>query len=271
MNGLEALLGSREVFTTTVLVLLVLARVVPLVVFVPFFAGVTSSTSVRAVVSIAILAAVYPSATAGVGVLGDSVELFLLLLAKEVVIGLSLGVLAAVGFHVLTMAGQLIDQVRGAEATTLDPLAGDVQSPLASFHLLLGVVLFLLVGGHRAFLTAVAGSYQLVPLAELPLAGTGVREGALALAQLFGAAFAGALMLAAPAVVALLAADLIIGLLGRTAPGFASTLTGMPLRAALGLAMALFALTIVFQTFLPELVHLSRLVERVAGQLGAAP
>lgn len=271
VTDLEELFGSDEVVRTVILAILVLARVVPLVLFVPFFAGSSSSTSLRVILSFALLAALFPNATSGVGALGLSLGQVGLLFWKEVVVGLSLGVLTAVGFHTLTMAGQLIDQARGVDSTMLDPLGGDARSPLAALHLLLGVVLFLIIGGHRAFLAAVAGSYELVPLVELPLAAAGMQAGALNLARLFGAAFAGALLLAAPAVLALLLSEVIVGFLGRTAPGFATSLSLVPLRAALGLAMAMLTMFLVYRIYLPELIELSRYVEYAAEHLGATP
>lgn len=239
---------------------LVLSRVSPLIVLTPFLGGPTLSAAVRTVAALAVAAAVFPAA------FDDPLEnidagVFLVLMLKEAVVGTCLGILAAVAFHTLSMAGQLIDQARGATMSQLqNPQTGDEQSPLASLHLQLGIVLFLMVGGHRAFLAAVAGSYEVIPLAELPLSPLGLQAMALLSSRLVGAAIAAALMLAAPAVLAIMMSDLALGLVGRTAPQLGTYFMAMPLRAALGLAMVLLALSFVVDEIIPYLEYVTTIV-----------
>ena len=91
---------------------LVLARLAPVVALAPFFGGPALSAAVRAVVTLALLLAVYPSACPEPLPWPGAGELLLLSL-KELVLGLALGLLTAVAFHTLTMAGQLVDRSRG--------------------------------------------------------------------------------------------------------------------------------------------------------------
>lgn len=248
--------------------LLVLARVSPLIVLTPFLGGPTLSAAVRTVVALAVAAAVLPTAFRE-PLEGIDAGVFVVLMLKEAVVGASLGLLAAVAFHTLSMAGQLIDQARGATMSQLQsPQTGEEQSPLASLHLQLGVVLFLLMGGHRAFLAALAGSYEVIPLAELPLSPSGLREMALLSSRLVGAAIAAALMLAAPAVAAIMMSDLALGLVGRTAPQLGTFFMAMPLRAAVGLAMVLFALSLVIDEIVPYLEQVTRIVRQTTELLG---
>jgi flagellar biosynthesis protein FliR len=268
---MEELIGSQDVQGSLILALLVLARIAPLVILVPFLGGSSLSASVRVVVALALVAVIYPSAVDGAAPVALDLAAVLLLGLKEVVVGVSLGLLAAMGFHLLGMAGQLIDQTRGSVLLLADPMSGESQSPLASLHMQLGVVLFLIIGGHRSFLVALAGSYAVVPLTTLPLSAPGFQAGALNVSWLFGAAFAGALLLAAPAVVALLVTDLVMGVLDRSAPGLGASLAVAPLRATLGLAMVLLALSLFLRDYLQELSAVGALVEQAAGALGASP
>jgi len=249
---------------------LVLARVSPLIVLTPFLGGPTLSAAVRTVAAIAVAAAVFPTAFDG-PIEGVDAGVFVVLMLKEFVVGTGLGLLASIAFHALSMAGQLVDQARGATMSQLqNPQTGDESSPLASLHLQLGVVLFLLVGGHRAFLAAVAGSYEVIPLLELPLSPSGLGAVALLSAQLVGGAIAAALMLAAPAVTAIMMSDLALGLIGRTAPQLGTYFMAMPLRAALGLTMVLLSLSLIVDEVVPMLEYVVSLARHTMTLLHGA-
>jgi flagellar biosynthetic protein FliR len=271
VNELAELARQLELSGVLVAGALVLARVSPLVVLAPFLGGPALPTPVRTVVALAVAAAVLPAALAAPPQQVDA-GLFLLLLLKEATVGTCLGLLAAVAFHVLAMAGELVDLTRGvSQSQVMGFFAGEEQSPLASLQLQLGVVLFVLMGGHRAFLAAVAGSYDAVPLGELPLAASGLREVAMLSARLVGGAIAAALMLAAPAVVAVTATDLAMGLLGRAAPQLGTYFMALPLRAAVGLALALLALSLVAGEIVPALAQVAAVARDTAGALRPAP
>lgn len=268
MGELLELARSLELTGHLVALFLVLARISPLVVLLPFLGGPSLSSVVRTVVAVAIAVAIFPVAAPG-PLDHLSAGFVLLLLLKELLVGTCLGLLGAMAFHTLAMAGQLVDQSRGVTmASVLDPATGAEQSPLASFQLQLGVVLFLLMGGHRAFLAAVAGSYEVIPLDELPLSTAGTRDAALLLARLVGGAIAAALMLAAPAISAIVLTDLALGLLGRTAPQVGTYFMAMPLRAAIGLAMALLSLSVVFDEVTAFLGQAVSVVEHAIQLLG---
>jgi len=271
MSELAELARQLELSGVLVAGVLVLARVSPLVVLVPFLGGPTISASVRTVAALAVALAVLPAAMAAPPPEVDA-GLFLLLMLKEATVGTCLGLLAAVAFHTLAMAGELIDLSRGVSMSQVQGFAtGEEQSPLASLQLQLGVVLFLLMGGHRAFLAAVAGSYEAIPLGELPFATAGAREVALLSARLVGGAIAAALMLAAPAVAAIVVTDLAMGLLGRTAPQLGTYFMALPLRAAVGLALALLAMSLVMGEMAPALARVADVVRDTAEALRAAP
>lgn len=246
MNELLELASRLEITDQVLALFLVLARVSPMVLLLPFLGGSSLSAAVRTVVAGAIAVAILPLAYTG-PLDGLTMGMLLVILLKELLVGTCLGFLGAIAFHTLAMTGELVDQSRGVTmARILDPATGSEASPLASFHLQLAVVLFLLMGGHRAFLAAVAGSYEAIPLAELPVSADGVRAFALLTARLVGSAFAAALMLAAPAISAIVLTDIAFGFLGRAAPQVGTYFMALPLRAAVGLAMVLLSLSLVF-------------------------
>jgi len=122
------------------------------------------------------------------------------------------------------------------------PDQGSRGSALGDLLLLLAVVIFLEMGGAGILATALARSYEAVPLA-VPSPGPASLQSAaflviVASAKLIEAAIG----LAAPAVVALLLADLALGSLGRAVPQMPLYFTGMPAKALLGVGAVLAGL-----------------------------
>jgi flagellar biosynthetic protein FliR len=113
---------------------------------------------------------------------------------------------------------------------------------MGQLTLLLSVLVFLEIGGAGATASALARSYEAVPIAAnvVPAKG-GALVGlvVLASAQILESAVA----LAAPAlVVALLLADLALGVVARMAPQVPVYFVGMPLKSLAGVGVVLLAL-----------------------------
>lgn len=155
--------------------------------------------------------------------------------------------------YALGWAGELLDRWRGspADATSVGP-AGEA-SPLGALHLSAGVVLFVTLGGHRLALAAFATSFVDVPLG-------GGADGALApfalgAMRIVADALTLALAFAAPAAIAFVVLEIVLGLWGRVAPGLSLYLLGMPLRAGLGVALALLGLSVLLPRLGPVIVR----------------
>jgi flagellar biosynthetic protein FliR len=185
---------------------------------------------------------------------------WLLLLGREVAVGATLGFVGSLLFHAAESAGRLIDILRGANlAEVVNPLSDERTSPLGDLTLLLAVVIFLELGGPGHLAVALARSYDAVPLVA-----AGPTRGAAAVAGVVVAASAGvleaALGLAAPALVALLLADLALGAIGRVAPQIPLYFVGMPLKALLGVGAVLLALGALHQALTAGFAGWARLL-----------
>lgn len=160
----------------------------------------------------------------------------------ELAIGLLIGLGSSLVFFAATMAGDFVDSVRGAlTANLLVPQLQVQASPLGDFYLQLFVVLYLLAGGHLFFLSAVLDSYRVFPP-------TGAMPGAALVHGSFLAmtatCFGVMLKVAAPAVVVLLFADVVLGLANRVAPQMEVFFLGLGLKPAAGVlvvALSLYA------------------------------
>jgi flagellar biosynthesis protein FliR len=241
------------------------ARTVPFVWLIPAFGGPNLPARVRLALGLALSALCYPL-IAGRVPSGGAV-LCMLLLLREVGVGLVMGFVAACLFRAVEAAGWLTDVVRGANlADVIAPEQGSRTSPLGDLLLLLAIVIFLEMGGAGILATALARSYEAVPLGAASAGPSSLHAATFLVIVASAKLIEAAIGLAAPALVALLLADLALGALGRAVPQVPLHFVGMPAKALLGVGAILAglatldsALTVGFRGFLGLLERAAQL------------
>jgi len=160
-------------------------------------------------------------------------------LLGELAVGAALGLSLRILFGGISMAGELAAVQMGIGLpAALDPHSLLRLSAVASLLDQLGVVVFLIVGGHHALLAALVQSVSLAPPLSVALTGS-------ALGYLVGlqqAALLLAVRLAAPVSAAMLACLVTLGLLNRMAPQVNVFMVSFALSIGLGLLALLAAL-----------------------------
>lgn len=216
------------------------ARTVPVAWLIPAFGGPTLPAYVRMGLGLALAVLCLPRLVTQVPTGGPI--FWVLLLAREVAVGVTLGFVGALVFRAAEAAGRLTDLLRGAGSSEqTSSLGGGQSSPLGELYLLLAVVVFMEIGGLGHVAEALARSYEAVPTA--PVAGAARLEGATAVVVLASVRLLeAAVALAAPALVAMLLTDIALGIVGRAAPQIPIHFVGMPLKALLGVGVVLVAL-----------------------------
>ncbi|MFP4597414.1 MAG: flagellar biosynthetic protein FliR, partial [Persicimonas sp.] len=175
------------------------------------------------------------------------------LVVKEVVVGLMIGFVAALVFEALRVAGQIIDNARGQTmATSFVPQLKTQASVSADFLYQLGVVVFLLTGGHRLFLAALVKSYVMVPPHTFPNFGEHLGTITFGIVRLTADAIMLGVLLSFPVVAAILLANIMLALINKAAPQINVFFLGMPLKAVLGVAVVLFGMRVLVERFLGE-------------------
>jgi len=133
--------------------------------------------------------------------------------------------------------------VRGSNmAEVISPVSEGRTSPLGDVSLLLAVIIFLELGGVGYVATALARSYEAVPLAPAARGASVLTPAVALIIEASGKILDAALGLAAPAVVSLLLADLALGAIARSAPQVPVYFAAMPLKTLLGVGMLLVGL-----------------------------
>lgn len=247
---------------------LVLARLLPMMALTPIFGGQMIPARFRFGVSMVFTLALLP------GVLPTPLMLvawpfYLLLLAKEFVVGLVLAMFMLVLFQAMAAAGALIDLSRGAaSATLLAPHVGGQQSVLGHFKMQLAIVLFLTLRGHAVLFNALGDSFiTLRPDQMLPAGMMGVHSGsAMVMIELVSDLFVVALRLAAPVLVVVFLLDVCLGLINRVAPQIQVFFLGLTIKGTLGILVVFLALGLMIDVMRNEfIVYLDLLQRQLAG------
>ncbi|MGD9141182.1 MAG: flagellar biosynthetic protein FliR [bacterium] len=157
---------------------------------------------------------------------------FFVLAGREVMLGILMGMVCSIFIHGVEFGGHLVGLQMGFAASTLfDPVSRNQSAVLGRFQAMLALVLFLIMNGHHAMFQSLALSYKTVPLS---LSGFGADAGKQLIA-LGGTVFTVAVRMAIPALVALLLAQIGVGLLAKTMPQMNVFVIGFPVKIALGL------------------------------------
>ncbi len=130
----------------------------------------------------------------------------------ELIVGLAIGLVGILIFWGLLIAGQLLEiYISGGSAmrTTTQPIG-----PLTHLYYLLGLVIFIGIGGHRWLLQQLYASFSVLP------AGTTLSAAILttSITTAAGQMFLIGLVIAAPAITALFLADVALATVARSVP-----------------------------------------------------
>ena len=223
-------------------IVLALPRLLAAFLVLPYFAGSAVSGVVRNGLVLVLAAFIAPAVpVADLPGAGP----WLLIVGKESLIGLLLGLGFGVFFWALQCAGGLIDFQSGtANAAFFDPVAGHEIGPTGDLLFRLAVTLFVSAGGLLGLVGALFESYRLWPVTSyFPDAGAvlqafAVREGDAILAWI--------MKLAAPVVFVLVLVDLGVGLVGRAAPQLNVFVVAQPLKGLLAILVLALVLHIVY-------------------------
>ena len=159
---------------------------------------------------------------------------------KELFIGAILAILVSIPFYIAQSSGVLIDFLRGSSALQVqDPLMQSQSSSIGQLYNYIFIVLFYDIGGPFIFLDGVLNSYSVIPADSfIPGAFFNIHltfwQFIMGLLTKF---LAISIQLAAPSIVAILMAEMFLGIANRLAPQVQIAFLGMALKSLVGLAL----------------------------------
>lgn len=183
----------------------------------------------------------------------DSLPQLLMVVAQQLLIGLSMGFAVRLVFASLEFAGELIGLQMGLNfAGFFDPSTGSQGTASARFLGAMVAFLFIAINGHLMLIQSLVASFQAFPVGEEPF-----RFLRVAQPQVWGAeVFRMGLWIALPLVTMLLFVNLVLGIISRVAPQLNVFSVGFPLTVSIGLVGLVATLPLMHQPFMIALERL---------------
>ena len=180
---------------------------------------------------------------------------FILLVAKEVFIGLVLGFTTKFIIASVQMAGEVVGvQIGFGVARVVDPGFQSQISIVAEFQVFFVILLYLTLDGHHFLLKGLFQSYQGIPVAHVFLG-----EGMVShVVQMASTMFRSAVKIGAPVIVALLLTNMALGIIARTVPQMNVFIIGLPLRLIVGFLALAVTMTLFLHVFRSIWTHFQR-------------
>ncbi len=162
---------------------------------------------------------------------------------REVLVGLTIGMILRLFLSALSTAGELVSiQTTLGFAQTTNPMLGQPNATLSTFLSLIGVLLIMTTDLHHLFIGAMVNSYNLFPLERPNLP---IDDAATLAVRTLAGSFALGVQLAAPVIVFSLVFNLAAGLVGRIMPQFQIYFVSSPLAVIFGLSIFALSLGVV--------------------------
>ncbi|MDR2869677.1 MAG: flagellar biosynthetic protein FliR [Deferribacteraceae bacterium] len=225
---------------------LVVIRTGGILFTVPLFGSNMIRAQLRMAVSIVLAAVLYPLVPP-VPYTGDVPTLFLIItILKELMIGMSIGTLTSTLFTGIQLGGYLVDfQMGFSMINVMDPESGASFSYVAQIQNIITILLFVAIGGPRLIIEAVAYSFTLLPPGDFIF-----QENAFKFAvSLFAKVFVVALTLLAPALIVLMATNVVMGVMARIIPQMNLLVVGFPIKIAVGMVILIFSMQFYYIAF----------------------
>lgn len=250
-------------FNQFLVFLLVLTRIGSLFMAMPFVGSSSVPMQVRVFLAVGVSLLITPLQSHVVVADPGNLVNLTVMLGREAVLGLALGLAIMILLSGMQLAGQVMSQMSGMSLAEVTDPTFDTTVPIFSHLLeLLALAAFFSIGGHRQLISALLGSFEWMP------AGSGTLPDNLvaALAEVTSRSFELGIRASSPVMVSLLLAILVVALISRTLPQLNAMAIGMNFNAIIVLAVMAFCMgfatwifqdetarvmDVVSQTFLP--------------------
>jgi flagellar biosynthesis protein FliR len=237
-------------FAQAQLFVLAFARVVAIMIHIPFLGGQVVPNQVRIGLGVIFTVVLIPWQPLPASAEALDIVPLVASIAREIVIGTLAGYACNLTFSALQIAGELMGLGSGfGSSRVLNPAMNVSGSSYDQFFVVMATLLFLVIDGHHAIILAIQGTFKLIPLNSAMPAINLER-----LTQMTGTLITAGVQLALPVMGALLLTDISLGLLSRVAPQIQVFFLGLPIKIGLSLVGMALLFTVVIPS-LTEIYH----------------
>lgn len=222
--------------------LLIFIRIGGIIFALPIFGDSPVPVRVRMLMSVAFTCAATPMMDGRFLLTApDDVLVLMIMLLKELTIGLLIGFVARVAFAGILMGASIVAYQMGfGTATLFMPDTNAHMDAFSAFHRIFVMLVFLSLDLHHLFIRAIFRTFEVVP------AGSAMLKPALApfLIKITSALFTVAIQLAAPLLIALMFTMAALGLVARAVPQLNVFTMSFPASFFVGLLIYIATLTL---------------------------
>jgi len=212
-------------------------RLTGLMLFAPFFGSTVIPARIKAVLVLALTGLLYPAVSHEFT--PPSLAHWPFLVFTEFLIGAGMGIATNLVFEAAQLSGQVLGVQMGYSLVNiLDPQTQVDTTVMSVFYQSIVMLLFLRMDVHYWLLRAIGNSYAYLPAGSAHLSGLFTIGVLKTVGDLFGVG----VQIAAPVLSATLAADIVLGLLGKAAPQMPLMLLGPAVKSVLGLLILIATL-----------------------------
>jgi flagellar biosynthetic protein FliR len=221
---------------------LILLRMIAFVISSAVLGSPNISAPLKLLLSIVLCVLIYPTVHVVPADLASVTDNLILLSARELMIGVTLGFLTRLFFFTIGMTGELVSISIGLGAAQIfNPLMGNNSNTIEQFYNTLATLIFFAINGHHLLISGIAQSYELIPLAQMKLSVGPYAE---------IATFAQDMMLmgikmCAPILAAILVTNLAMGVLGKAVPQINVLVTSLPVTLMLGFVLMFLCIPLI--------------------------
>lgn len=213
---------------------LVFSRISGLFILMPIFSGknVTAKLKVGLVFFIAL--AIMPVLSLNSVIIVNSLLELAYHIVIEFVIGLTFGFVIVLYLSSIYLAGSLVDRNMGfSMVNVINPMDNSSMPVSANIYYIFAMMIFLFTDGHHIMIQGIVKSFDSVPL------GLGKINTLIAMdfVQILSDSFVIGVRIAAPFIITILVANMILGMLSKAMPGMNVFMIGMPFKIFVGLTL----------------------------------
>ena len=162
-------------------------------------------------------------------------HLFIYLIVMNALIGMFIGWVASLVIEIIRVAGEMVNMQMALQASTLfDPGSQTQTTTVGSFFYLLGLTLFVTIGGMEKVIEGLYKSYNVFPIITYDIT-LNFERLLSATQEVVSIGF----LIISPIIVILLVMDLILGLMSRAAPQINAFQISFSIKPGIGLLILL--------------------------------
>ncbi len=230
-----------------ILLILTFVRISCIVAVAPIFGSQDVSLQLKAGLAFMLTLIMFPLISGQIVEIPVKMIPFIIMVIKEVSIGLIIGFSMTLLFAGIQFAGSTIGMQMGfGLVNVIDPLTQEEVTVVGQFQFIIAILIFLIISGHHFVIQAMLDSLNLVPLASVHYEAGSLTEYMI---QLTAGIFIIALKMGAPILVSLLLTEVGLGVIAKTVPQMNILMVGIPVKIGLGTLVWIISLPLFYVVF----------------------